>query len=525
MSIKKYYANKDNTISNAFKENLSTRATGSSMGQSDILEVFSVYGQTTTGSVELSRILLDFPVENNVTGEIKGDRTAGTIPASGNVNFYLKLYNAKHSNTLPVAPTFNIAALSQSWAEGSGTDMDNYEEEGASNWLDRQTAVAWDEPGGLFHTASYNAGNNLPMYSTTMTNGYEDLEVDITSLVEEWIAGTKPNYGLGVYLAATQEAYNSNSSGLNNRTDTGLLHNLLGVKESYYTKKFFGRGTEFFFKKPAIEARWNESLEDDRSNFFYSSSLADGPSNLNTLYLYNYVRGELQDIPALDPANKYIYVQVYSGSANNTTPIGNPVNLCPVKKGSLWTTATNNLTYVTGGHHETGIYTASVCLTSSPTPLTKIFDVWQTAAGLQLHTGSIKPTTISLAADYPIPDYYSNITNLKSSYSPTETARMRLYTRNKNWNPTIYTVAQAAAESNIVENAYFKVTRIIDNLEIIPYGTGSDQYTKLSHDVSGNYFDLDMSLFEPGYMYGIKFVYKVNSDYREQTELFKFRVD
>ena len=45
MAIKKYIADKDNTITNAFDLNLSTRATGSNMGAADILEVFSIVGQ------------------------------------------------------------------------------------------------------------------------------------------------------------------------------------------------------------------------------------------------------------------------------------------------------------------------------------------------------------------------------------------------------------------------------------------------------------------------------------------------
>ena len=45
MAIKRYDATKDNTITNAFKQDLTTRGTGSNMGLSDILEVFSIYGQ------------------------------------------------------------------------------------------------------------------------------------------------------------------------------------------------------------------------------------------------------------------------------------------------------------------------------------------------------------------------------------------------------------------------------------------------------------------------------------------------
>ena len=65
----------------------------------------------------------------------------------------------------------------------------------------------------------------------------------------------------------------------------------------------------------------------------------------------------------------------------------------------------------------------------------------------------------------------------------------------------------------------------MDGLEVIPYGTGSINYTRMSFDASGSYFDLDMDLLEAGYAYGIKFVYHINGAYHEQPEAFKFRVE
>ena len=62
-------------------------------------------------------------------------------------------------------------------------------------------------------------------------------------------------------------------------------------------------------------------------------------------------------------------------------------------------------------------------------------------------------------------------------------------------------------------------------MKIIPFGTGSYNFTRLAYDVSGNYFDLDTSFLEPGYLYGIQFVYHLQGDYREQPEIFKFRVE
>ena len=85
MSIKKYFADADNTITNAYRSDSQTRGTASNMGLSDILEVFSIYGQVATASSELSRALVNFPITEIIT-----DRASQLIPANGSVSFYLK---------------------------------------------------------------------------------------------------------------------------------------------------------------------------------------------------------------------------------------------------------------------------------------------------------------------------------------------------------------------------------------------------------------------------------------------------
>ena len=70
MGIKRYIADADTTVTNAFRDGLreASRGTGSNMGASDALEVFSIYGQgspgqyadASSGSVELSRALIKF---------------------------------------------------------------------------------------------------------------------------------------------------------------------------------------------------------------------------------------------------------------------------------------------------------------------------------------------------------------------------------------------------------------------------------------------------------------------------------
>ena len=474
MAIKRYFSNADTTITNAFKANLISRGVSGNMGQSDILEVFSIYGQVNPSSSELSRILVQFPINDIIT-----DRTNALIPASGSISWFLKLYNAKHGQTLPKDYTMTVSAVSSSWNEGYGLDMEEYSDIGYANWNTASSSSSgtssWTSAGGDYHIS--------PTASYFFNKGTEDLVVDVSSIVEQWIAGSKTNYGFGVKLSSSHEQ----------------------AAQSFYTKKFFARGTEFFFKKPTLEARWNSVRRDNRGYFYASSSLASAADNLNTIYLYNVVRGQLKNIPAVGTGS--IYVKVFTDSSGSTT-----------------ITPTPN-TPVTGGWVSTGIYSASFALN---TTASEVFDRWfDTTLTTCFHTGAIDIYDLD-AQDYsPSNRYVVSCTNLKSIYYTEEQARFRFFTRKKDWSPTIYNVATSFVPSEIIESASYKLVRISDNLEVIPYGTGSLLHTGLSYDVSGSYFDLDMNLLETDYSYQIKlsFYDGATNSWKEQLETFKFRVE
>jgi hypothetical protein len=114
---------------------------------------------------------------------------------------------------------------------------------------------------------------------------------------------------------------------------------------------------------------------------------------------------------------------------------------------------------------------------------------------------------------------------LKSTYDRDEVERMRLFVRDKNWCPNIYTKMTQEVETDIIENVYYRVKRVPDNLIVVDYGTGSTNHTRFSYDISGSYFDLEMELFESGYLYEISFIFSDNSNYKEAKEKFRFRVE
>ena len=356
MTVKRFSATKDNTITNAYQQNLSTRGTGSNMGASDILEIFSIYGQQSSGSQELSRIIIQFPIKTDIAAA----RTSEEIPASGNVNFYLRLYNAKHSQTTPSNYDLEVCAISSSWSEGHGLDMEEYKHLEPSNWVSASSATVWIRNGGDYYT-----GSGDPVVSQTFDVGTEDLILDVTPIVEAVLqdSGTSkalPDYGFGIKLTSEFEASASATPGGGVAADSDfVIDNRNGSTRSYYTKKFFGRGSEFFFKRPKIEARWNDNLKDNRGNFYASSSLATGADNLHTLYLYNYVRGSLKDIPV---------VAASSGSVDGTAKIY--VKLATAASGGqILTPITPGVTVadntIVGGRTKTGLYTASFALDTS----------------------------------------------------------------------------------------------------------------------------------------------------------------
>jgi len=649
VAIKKYMADADNTVTNAFKTDLATRGTGSNMGAADVLEVFHIYGQQSATSEEYSRALISFPVAT-----VSADRTDGTIPASGSVSFYLRMFNTPHASTIPRDATYTILPLSRSWQEGYGLDMENYSNltygGTGSNWIQASsinveataslTALATANTGmnsltfvlsgtdGTSYTTTCNTSINMGaatstaigladmasaanlaeamyfsltsafgdsdilisaswaggssavidlyqtvagqkgnthingslidgdsyvtgtmgtgsviqffsgsnftswtnagaedvhdtnpdegVYNVAMQQGDEDIELDITALVEDWVKGESDsgidNYGILLKLTSSLE-----NSGL-----------------TQYTKKFFARTSQYFFKRPCIEARWDDSTFDNRGDFYFSSSNAPASDNVNTLYLYNYIRGSLQEIPGL--TDKVIYVSLYSGSATNTTPDSEKLLLDATDGGEVAASGDYN---TTGGIVSTGIYTASVCVTGT-SGLTRVFDVWHNGAnagplaggGVEYHTGSSKTSLFDAYNYNPGLQLVSNVTNLQAVYHiEQKDTRFRLFVRPKNWNPNIYSKAYANLPSYPIQNIYFSLVRTSDQYPIIAYGTGTDHYgntsndTKLSYDITGSYFDLDVSMLQPDYGYTLRFLYLINGKYVESGEEYKFRIE
>lgn len=469
MPITKYTASADTTIVNAYYPNSLTRAIYANMGAADSLEIFSIY--ISGSETQKARALVQFPIS-----QVSSSRVAGTIPASGSVNFIFKLFNVEHPETLSKNYYVSIRPVSSSWDEGFGLDLENYTDKGlsgsvgfGSNWIYRSTTAttsSWNSAGGDFIN-SYEK-------NFYFNDGTEDIEVDITKIVEDQISGIIPNYGLIVSLSGAYE------DGTNETT--------------YYTKRFSARSSEYFYKVPVLEARWKSVSLDDRGTFKYSSPNLSNTDNLQNIYFYNKINGTLKDVP-----NSVVpFVKIYDEDNVFLT-------------GSITSTKVS-----------TGVYKASFAITGTIEQNLK--DVWYSGSN-EYFTGSISVASRTFFDSVTQPEYILNVTNIKKYYKQDEKAIFKIFIREKNWSPNIYTIASKEINSLILNNLYYKIIRIADNETIIDYGTSPIEYTLCSYDKNGNYFDLDMSLLESGYAYGIRFMILDGETREEFKETFRFKVE
>jgi len=90
------------------------------------------------------------------------------------------------------------------------------------------------------------------IYTQTFGSGLEDLEIDVTGLVEEWVAAETgsgvatlgiDNYGVGVHLSSSYEAYSETTTGIDSasilQNPDGALSKHDGTQLSAMTEQTF----------------------------------------------------------------------------------------------------------------------------------------------------------------------------------------------------------------------------------------------------------------------------------------------
>ena len=170
------------------------------------------------------------------------------------------------------------------WDEGKGFDYKQdlnlrnhraYSWRGC-NWYHYQTYCKWENEGiystdklskelDLFTSKNGNQSNIIIGYQH-FDNGNESIEFDITETFNKFITAELCNYGIGIAFSPQYENKNTE------------LTQYVG---------FFTSHTHSFFE-PYVETTYNETIEDDRADFYLDKS--------NKLYFYSIVGGKYANL-------------------------------------------------------------------------------------------------------------------------------------------------------------------------------------------------------------------------------------
>ncbi len=473
--ILRFLPTKDTTITNSFDSFFTERKEHANMGASDVLETFCLYDRDGDESSEISRILLKFDVD-----EIYSEISDFDID---NVKFILKLFNAPHAQTLPRDFTLFAYPVTHDWVEGEGLDMSNYLDEGGVSWKTFDTAPEIDD-GSKDWTAPGGDYDHLEEKTFYFSDGTEDLEVDLTDWVKEWEAGTVENYGIIIKFSDEIEA----------------------GEENKYTKKFFSRTSQYFYKRPVIEVQYEDAInfcEDKDRQFFRKDSPLFAATD-NYLYYYNMPRNVLEDIPDNGESDP-ITISVDIEDEDGTKIVE---DLVP--------------TWV-----RTGVYRVAVRLDANYEFDTAI-DKWYIGSPeVNFYSGEIAINDSVYEKENSTKTLLS-IKNHKSSYSYDEATTFNVDAAPFFWNPSIYVsyFEDGRSAKYLLPNTYYKVVRAVDDFDVFDFSYNDEQqeYTKLSYDKDKNYFKFDFSVLEPGYSYYFKFLTVLEDGVFEHPEVFKFRV-
>ena len=215
------------------------QASGSgNSGLDEILEVRKTMSDSG-GNIKVSRILMKFDlseVSKSIVDEI----------ISTDAKFYLNMYDAVSEN-LTTSQSLYAYPVSGSWQEGEGTFSDDPQTTEGASWQYRDGATqrtywsisgssAVSSSGGSWFTGSY--GSQSFDFQT------DDMRMDVTPIVNNWLNGTHPNEGFIVKR--------SGSEGNDDSLTDEASQDRLGIF------KFFSRQTHTIYP-PKLEIEWHDA--------------------------------------------------------------------------------------------------------------------------------------------------------------------------------------------------------------------------------------------------------------------------
>tara|TARA_R110000824_G_scaffold40100_6_gene120495 strand:- start:8324 stop:9868 length:1545 start_codon:yes stop_codon:yes gene_type:complete len=513
MGYIRLFADKDTFIQDRKTSDATAKAGPSAnFGASETLEIANRLDPDGWSEHYIKRLLIQFNL-SSLTAAVSNGNIKSFIASS--VSARLKMFNVIHDQLNPEGFELNVYPVLSAWSEGAGTGPETSPLTGYANWYHRKAGTLWDDPGlsqsganGSF-TASTDVDITASSQTTQFDNGWENIDLDVKSIVTNWVDGLSTNNGLLITLDSTLESVTS--------YDVGV-------------KKFYGKTTNTVYQ-PYIEIQYDDYIKDDR-NFVPKGTTAN-------LAFYNVVNGRYQDITpggyGTSTGDFLGTVTLYGATASDGTyaaltgnESGSTLTASRVKKGiyranfglalneykeksSVYDSAEYGENFFDDTLQNDYQYFKDVWTVTSNHPLT--------ALSTSSITSTWKASDIFYnATAYSTSDLIINIRNFKPTYNHNSKALFRLFIEKQGTNLTTLTAALDTITSETVTSGWFKILDEETNREVL-------SYLELDYDKDGNFFEIDMNNLDTGREYRI--VLKLNYLGEEKildTSLFVFSV-
>jgi len=497
-------ASKDTYITNKIINN-KFRATDANVGESGTLDLFKLYDENnlpnTTGSIELTRLLIKFPIS-----EVRSMDSQGYIDINdSSFKAYLKLHDVYGGQTTPNNFKAIVFPLSQSFVEGRGMDIVNFSDLDTTNYITASIlngqAVPWNLPGAMSSgslgdsnidviVSGSLSGENISLSSEQLfVTGEEDLYVDVTNIVSGTASNQIPDHG---FLIGFSGSYEKNN-------------------KSYFVKRFASRNVQVASMRPKLIIKFDESQQDDHNDMIFNVT--------SSLYLRNYHQGNLANI--------------LSGSAATELTGENCLKL-KIESGSF--KKTFNVSQAMRGRHSiTGVYSASFAISSYDSILydqanltgsITFNEVWTN----ELETVTYLSSSIKVSRENRRVSNTKNqnnvlvtVLNLNEEYRQGEAVNIRVFAEERD-RPIIFVRSPYEKKSQIFKEMYYRVRDVNDGKIIIDFDKVHNS-TRLSTDNDGMFFPFYTDSLPKGRTYSFDFLIRRNgSDTVIKDAASKFRI-
>jgi len=483
----------DKIISNTF------RATDANVGRASTLDIFKLYGESSSGSAEnpyeISRALVKFDLTplKELTSSLL-DIGSSTFKA------YLRLSDVYGGQTTPDNFKLIVFPLSKSFDEGMGRNIVDYSDLDSCNYVTASvssgTPDLWFTSGAMkqgllgsddidiISSGNLNDGEGLVYLwkEQTFSTGEEDLKVDVTNIISGTIAGQIPDHGFRISYSGSFE------------TD----------QKTYFVKRFASLQTDNYIKKPSLIVHYDDTTQDHHGSFFFDMT--------GSLFLNNSARGARRNLvtdkggTSLTGEN-CLHLKLISGSSEAGTLFEKTI------VGSQHTIGDNNIP---------GIYSATFSISEfEDSTLTSHIRRAHSASFTTIWTPtdeSFAFLTSSLVINRTTRTSFDNdadriivkVTNMKSVYKKNDKVRFRVFAEDID-RKIVFKKLPLETKSQIFTKMYYRIRDSISQEIIIPFEKSSNS-TLCSTDSDGMYFDFYMDSLAPGRLYTIEFQINKNGE-------------